>query len=347
MSFTAQELANIANASLDFYVKGPAFKQSIQDKPLLKHLEEGKKEFPGGKENISIPVKGDYTTTIQGYTHNDKVGYANPANIKRVRYPWRELHAGIAFTGTEMKENGLTIVDSDTGKEVSQVTGADQVMLTNLIEDKLDDLGEGWARDFNLMLWQDGTADAKKVAGIQSIITINPALGTTGGLDRSTTPWWRNRSVIGIVPSASLQTLTKTLRAETRQLNRYAKSPKRVNLCGSRFIEALELELTEKGYYSQTGFTNNGKNDVGVGVISLRGLGDFEYDPTLDDMGLASYCYALDLAAIKLRPMSGEDKRQHYPKRPYDQYVFYRALTWTGGLTAQQLNSSGVYSVNF
>jgi hypothetical protein len=60
MAFTAGELTNIANASLDFYYnKGDTFKQSIQAKPLLRWAESSAKSFPGGKGNISLAVKGD------------------------------------------------------------------------------------------------------------------------------------------------------------------------------------------------------------------------------------------------------------------------------------------------
>jgi hypothetical protein len=53
----------------------------------------------------------------------------------------------------------------------------------------------------------------------------------------------------------------------------------------------------------------------------------------------------LDLNAINLRPMDGEDMKKHNPARPENQYVIYQALTWTGGLIARQLNSSGVYAI--
>lgn len=348
MPFSSAELANIANAALDFYVKGPALSQTIQDKPLMMALNKNKKTFPGGKGNISLPVKGDYTTAISGYSHNDTVTYANPANIKRVVYPWKEIHAGISFTNTELKIDGLSVVDSTTGKDTTEHSDREITVLTDLLEDKLEDMGEGWARTFNSMLWQDGTQDAKQVPGILSLIVDAPTTGTTGGLDRATATWWRNRSLVGtnkITSSVSGQTLSKTLRAEARQLQRYSKNANYLWLAGSGFMKGLEAEVFEKGVYTQQGFINNGKNDIGMSDISMRGVGTCQYDPTLDDLGFQWRCYFIDLNAIKLRPMDGEEMKTHNPARPYNQYVFYRAMTWTGGLTAQQLNSSGVYEI--
>jgi hypothetical protein len=345
MAFTTAELNNIANAALDYHIKGPALAQSIQDKPLLKAMEGSKKTFPGGKGNITIPVKGDYTTALSGYTHNDSVSYANPANLKRVSFPWKELHAGITVTLTELKNDGISVVDSAQSKNVSEHSERDLTVLTGLLEDKLDDMTEGWARSFNTMLWKDGSQDSKQVPGLLSILTDTAATGTTGGIDRATTTWWRHRVATGLTYSTSGQDLSKRLRKEVRQLRRYAKNPNYLLLAGSAFLEALEAEVAEKGYYSFTGFANNGKNDIGMADISMRGIGSFVYDPTLDDINRSKYCYFIDTNSIGLRVMEGEDKKTHNPARPYDQYTLYRAMTWTGNLTAQQLNSSGVYSI--
>jgi hypothetical protein len=101
MAFTTQELDNIANAAIDYHMqRGRIKSQTLQDKPLLAAMEGKFKNFPGGKDNITVRVKGVYTTTIQGFEHDDTVSYANPANIKTATFPWKLIHAGISFTCT-------------------------------------------------------------------------------------------------------------------------------------------------------------------------------------------------------------------------------------------------------
>lgn len=348
MPFTAQELNNIANAALDFYVKGPALDQAAQKRPLYDALRKDQRTFPGGKESIIGNVKGQRTTAFAGYSHDDTVEYANPANIKQYNYFWREMHAGISVTHTELKMDGISVVDAN-GEEVVQHDGREMTAITNLLEDKLDDMAEGSADSFNRTLWLDGSQDAKVFPGLQSIIlpTATVATGTTGGIDRATNTWWRNRALTGtskITASASSQTLSKALRSEVRQLTRYNGRPSLV-LAGSSFLDALELEVAEKGVYTQEGFMKAGATDIGMADIRMRGVGTFQYDPTLDDLGLAKFCYLLDPRHIKLRPMDGEDMKRQNPARPADKYVLYRGLTWTGGLVADQLNCHGVYEV--
>lgn len=347
MPFTAPQLANIANAALDFYIKGDALDQATQDKPLLNAMLKAQKTFPGGKGNISIPVKGDRTTTIMGYTHDDTVTYQNPANIKRVIYPWREIHAGITFTNTELKIDGISVVDSLNGENTVEHTQNEMTRLTGLLKDKLDDMSRGWAEGFNKMLWQDGTQDAKQVPGIRSIVLETPNAGSTGGLDRVANVWWRNRAAVGankITSNPTNQTLVKFLRNEVRQLRRFGGRPTTA-LCGSTALQKLEAEVAEKGLYTESGWSGQGKNDIAMSSVSMRQVGTFQYDPTLDDLGFADYIYLLDLSHIGLYVMEGEDKKTHSPARPYDKYVYYRAMTWTGGMSADQLNAQGVYQV--
>lgn len=343
MAFTAAELANIANAAFDFYMKGDALKQAQQARPLLDALRRGQKTFPGGKGDIRRNVKGAPTTALMGYTHNDTVTYGNPANIKQVNYPWKELHSGIAVTHTELKMDGISVVDTN-GEETSQHSERELTAITNLLDDKLDDMTQGTADSLNEMLWLDGTQDAKEIPGIRSILSETPAIGTVGGIDAAANAWWRNRVSLAIAPSASLQTLSRELRSEVRQLRRYGGKPSLV-LCGSDFLDALDVEITEKGQYTQEGFLKSGSTDIGMADISMRGVGRFIYDPTLDDQGKSKYCYMIDPSKLYLDVMDGEDMKKHSPARPHDQYVLYRGTTLTAGLVCVQRNAHGIYSI--
>lgn len=347
MPFTAQELSNIAAAHLSHYMKGPAMAQSIQERPTYDALNKRKKSFSGGDGFIKRNVKGDYTTRLRGFEHDDQVGYENPANIKQARFVWKQLHGGIQITFDELKKDGITVTDTVTGKSTSDHSGAELHRITSLMGDKLDDMGEGIARDFNTMLWLDGTQDPKVFPGLTAFIVDDPTTGVVAGLDRGVLSWWRNRSLVGaskITHSVSAQTLTKTLRKEVRQLRRYGGRPNYLP-AGSTFLEKLEAEVFEKGTYTQQGFINNGKNDIGMSDISMRGVGTFVYDPTLDDLGYADRCFFVDTNKIRLMPMEGEDWKEHSPARPHDRYVIYRSVTWTGALVVEQMNCHGVYQV--
>lgn len=348
MSFTAEELNNITNAVLDFYVKGDAVPQSLQDRPLMQALTSKKKTFPGGKDYIRGNVKGDYTTEFVGYTHDDQVGYENPTNIKQFQYQWYEMHAGIAFSYTELKKDGLSIVDSLSGEDTSEHSDREVTAITNLLDDKINDMMEGSARSFNKTLWRDGTQDSKVFPGLRYLIADAPTSGIMGGIDRSVNTWWRNRSLVGtskIVSSPTSQTLIKTMMDEVLQLRRYSGKPS-LWLGGSTAYRKINDELRQNGQYTLTGFTNPNATNIGQADYTIPGIGAFQYDPTLDDLGYADYMYLLDQRNIQLYAMEGEDMTKHTPARPYDRYTFYRAMTYTGCLIANKINSNGVYQVS-
>jgi hypothetical protein len=351
MAITITTFDSAVSAALDFYMKGPALQQAIQEKPLLRVLEGSKKSFPGGKEYIQRSVQGAYAAALadffMGYSQADVVTYVHPDNLLPAKYKWYEIHAGIHFTHTELKQDGITVTDTLAGKSTSEHSGRDEVVLTNLLENKLQDMGESWAVSMNDMLWRNGSQSAKEVPGLTAILSDTPAVGTTGALNRATYAWWRHRALIGankITASKEDQTLTRKLRSEVRLLRKFGGKPNTI-FAGSDFLDALENEVQAKGEYTVEGFKNDGKTDIGMADISMRGVGRFQYDPTMDDLGLSKRAYIFDNSRIVLYPMEGEDKKTHTPARPFDQYVSMRALTWTGGLACWQLNCNGIYEV--
>ena len=352
MAFSQGELDNITNAALDYYIeKGEVFSSTIQDKPLLAALDKKAKTFPGGKGAISVAVKGQYDSSLGGYTHNDTVSYVNPAKIKRANYTWKEHHIGIGVTLTELKRDGISVVDSLNSDSLKNNRGREETALANLLEDKLGDMAEGYARGLNTFLWGDGTADANAMAGIRAFIKDAPAAAasTVGGIDQNAgaNSWWRNRVNLAVTTTSSGDELISFLNTEFRQLQRFGGKPD-VALCGSDFMDRLNKELRARGYYTDAGFARG--SDIKHGDLTFGGL-VFKYDPTMDDIGTtlggatsyAKRAYIIDSSKICLYYMENEKMKRHSPARPYNSYVMYRAMTTTGALAATQLNCHGVY----
>ncbi len=346
MAFTIQELENAANAVIDYHYKTPEVRaQSLQEKPLLKKLMASTKPFPGGKEEITFGVKGEYTTGIQGFEHDDEVDYDNPANLQRGRAPWKMIHWGITFSKHELLKEGISITDSMNGSGERKHSERDKILLAGILEDKIDDMAEGSDRALNLMFWRDGTQDSSLVPGIRSFVVDDPTAATVVlGLDQSVNTWWRNRASLALTATtATDQNVVNKMQTEWRQLRRYGGRPNLV-LCGGDWLEWMEKELRSKGNYTLEGFTSEKSTDMSIADISFKGV-KFQYDPTLDDEGRAKYCYVLDTRTIELKPIQGEDGQDHRPARPENKYVFYRAKTWAGGLICRQRNAQGVYSI--
>ena len=346
MPFTSQEIENLAASAIDYHWNTPTVRaQSIQDKPLLKMMMGKVKNFPGGKELLTARVKGDYTTTIQGFDSDDPVSYANPANTKTASVPYKFIHAGIQFSMPELVRAGITVDDTLTGEKTSRASMAEKIALTNLLQEKIEDMAEGSDRGLNTMFWRDGTQDSKLVPGLTAYITDTPTADVTvAGLNQSVYSWWRNRANISISLGAGPSTgaVLNTLQYEMRQLRRYGGKPNTM-LAGSDMMDRIEKELKAAGYYTQTGWAGKGRIDGSVSDLSFKGI-DIDYDPTLDDLGYSKRLYVIDSRRLYLMTVDGENGKDHAPARPEDKYVFYRAKTWVLGLMCDQRNCHGVYA---
>lgn len=338
---------DIANAILIEYTRGRTLSQTTIDKPTMRRLRERTKPISAGNRQVSDPVQGTFMADTAGfytgYTQDDVLTFQQAQNILRTFATWYETHAGLIITMTELKENGITILDNQQSREH---TGREVDILTDLLENRVEDFNESWNRMFNLMLWKDGTQDSKQPPGIASIIIDDPTTGTTMGLNRATYWWWQNRALTGsnaITPSPTDQNLTRRLRSEIRQLGVFGGRPDFAP-CGSEFMDALELEYQAKGLYTQSGFTR-GTNDMGMDQISIKGVGNFVFDPTLDQLAKSKKCYFIDTRRLRLRPMKDEDEKLSTPSRPYNYMVWLRSMTWTGAIDATQLNCHAVYEV--
>lgn len=345
MALTQAVIDNVAAAAIDYHMdKGKLFYQHIQSKPLLDAMMRSKKTFPGGKGNITLRPVFETQSTVQGFNSDDTLTFTNPTPIKTLTFSWKMLHLGITMTTDELLRDGISVVDTN-GAQTTEHSQREVTMLANILQTKLDDAAEGFAVGLNNILWKDGTQSAKEFPGIPYFISDVVATGTVAGIDRATQPLWRNVSLTGanaITPDTATGALIAALRKQVRQLTRYG-SPKYKILCGSAFLDAIESEYAARGVYSQTGFNSGG--DVGVGKLTLNGLGTFEYDPTLDALGKSKYCYFIDMSKFKLMPIEGEDMKKHYPSRPHDKMVIYRSFTWAGALVATQLNTSMVVAI--
>lgn len=353
MPFTAEQIENIANAAIDYHMeKGRVASQSIQNKPLLAAMRAKEKTFPGGKDLITLRVKGEYNDDfIAGFEHDDSVGYDDEGHIKTASFAWKLHHGGIKFSMHELLKDGISVVDSADGKSTVQHSDREMTALAGILADHLEHADESWDRSHNLLYWRDGTADPKMMAGIRAYLLDNPdAAGTIAGIDPAANTWWKNRAFTatssnGAIDSstASNQNLVTTLQKEFRQLRRFG-SPRHMILAGSDWMDAFEQELRAKGNYTLEGWAKSGRIDASVADLMFKGV-PIDYDPTLDDESLAKYAFVIDTKAFMPMVIEGESMKKHSPARPEDKYVFYRAWTWVGCLVCRQRNTSGIYAI--
>ena len=247
MPFTPDEIANINNSTLVTYIdKGKVWKQDVANKPMLKAFNAKAGKFTGGKDDVSFAVGSGYGGgSLQGYTGDDQLRHYNPTGTKRVYFPWKEHYIGKVVTMTELKKDGIDVIENGADQTTREMSGREQQALANLLDEKNEKLGADYAFSLDNLLHEDGSADAKSLAGIQALLLAVPNAGLTGGLNRVSNAWWRNRAATTAngnpitSNTADGGALIQFLQEEHRQLDMYAQgSTDRRYFAGSDFIAA-------------------------------------------------------------------------------------------------------------
>jgi len=329
MPFTVADLTDNAVFLLDKFKrnKKPAdIVIHVQNKPLLRKLVDGKEEYGSGKENFSEPVQGALMSDAAGFyagvAGDDVLTFTGASAAVDTAFPFKMMWAGLQMTRDDLMKHGIDVVPNSMNV---QFTGEDANRLADFMGTKERDFEESKAVSRNLMLWGDGTGDTKAIAGLQSIITLDPTAGSCGGIAR-TNAWWQHiaRTGVGnaqpkVAYSKADQTLTQTLDYDIIQLGRYGAVTD-TWLAGSDYIDAVKREMRAAGQQTVTGWAD-AKTGILIKGIKL-GPYDIEYDPTLDTLGFAKRCYAFPSKTIKLRPMKGHWDRNEQRNEPADQLLY-------------------------
>jgi hypothetical protein len=359
MPFTFDELATINNSTLETFIdRGKVWKQDVANKPMLEAFNRAAGSFVGGRENVTFMVGSGYGGgSLQGYSGDDQVGYYNPTGGQRARFPWKEHHIGMVVTMTELKYDGIDVVENGTDQNTREMPGREAQALANILDEKNDKLAADYTFSLDRLIHGDGSTDTKALAGIRSILADNPTVGTVGGISRVTNTWWRNQAATTanagaggqgpiIVNATGGGALIEFMDKQIRVRSKYKTGATKMRyFCGSDFIDGYKKELRANGAYTRTGW-NESNVDGSMPDPNHAGL-NLEWDPTLDDLALSKRCYAIDMGrtGLRLMYMDGQRMKKHNPARPYDRYVMYNGITMTGVMIAKQLSTSGVYDI--
>lgn len=342
MPFTSTEIQNAGKAALDFYVKNKPIDQIGTERPLLKRLMADKKSFPGGKQYIVEQLRKSYDSNFQWFYGDGQVTYNKRQSLEQAQYAWRSCHDGFALSEDDLFQNGITLIEGKGGVN----SGAERVQLTNLLQEHIEVLREGFEEKFDYELHGDGTQSTDAIEGLHALISPTPTTGTVGGLNRATYTWWRNKATTSIAAANLLDEMEKAWRACSRNGGR----PNFI-IAGEDFIDAYRAQANSSNrVIIQNG--NMAQSEGATSEYTWHGV-PIVWDPVFADLdtnsafGSATYpwqkrCYFINTRHMRLRPAKGHDMVTRTPPRVYNRYTYYWGLTWKGGLTVNRMNAHAV-----
>lgn len=350
MPFTAAEIADAGKVGLDHYLKNTPIDQIQTDRPWLRKLMGMKREFPGATLYITEQLRFTYGSNFQWYYGSQVVTYNRRQTIEQAQFAWRGCHDGFFLDEDRLAQNGITLTDNTSGVTNS---GAEAQQLTNLIREDTEALRLGFEERFDLELHLDGTQHPEALPGLDNLISLTPAVGTVGNINRATSAWWRNQALTGLTQA----NLIDNWEIIHRNQSRNGGQPD-FYVAGGTFIDTYRRALMASGTVQLS--TANQTLDGSIGDGKTPGNGLFWkgkpiiWDPVFDDVdtllgALAvpwrNRMYSVNTRHMRLRPMMGHNVISRKPPRTFDQYVYYWALTWKGALTINRGNCHAVLGV--
>jgi hypothetical protein len=363
MSFTVPVAADVTASTLEKFInpKDPSkILQHVANKPLLRVLMAKKVEFEAAgpaagttsPPNVREPVQGallrDQAGFYAGISGADVLAFKSSDGAIQTTCPVRWMHAGMQITHDELAYQGVIV----TNNKASEPTDDDQVKLFDALQLKRADYSESVMYGRNSTLWQDGTQDAKAIAGMKSILTDDPtAAGTTClGISRQNV-WWRHVADTGVGGAGPKLSYSKADQSLTERLNKvinvilplYGGNPDTA-LAGSDLIDMIIREMRAKGQLTVDGWDDKATN---LSVTGIKfGRLNIEFDPTLDLIGESKRIYIWDSSKLKLRTQKGQWGKVTAQNQPADQFVMLTSTTDRGTITCSQMDCNYVGAAN-
>lgn len=134
--------------------------------------EKGRIRLEDGGLTIVQPLDYQANSTYQRYSGFDTLNVNAVDVLTAAEYPWRQVAVNVAASGLEIRTN----------------SGANRIV--NFTKAKIKNAQRSMANGLSVDLYSDGTA-ANQINGVQAIIA-DTGVGTVGGINASTFPFWQN-----------------------------------------------------------------------------------------------------------------------------------------------------------
>lgn len=346
MPFTAAQLVTGANYSLATYDRKEPIDQINIKHRALDWLIKHKLETHFGNGSFREPVYYQNNSNTQNYFGADQVTYNERDPAKWTDFNYYNLHDGFWFDEDRLQAAGIQIVDDSDAIPTTQ----EKESLIDLLKTSYVSMKEAMQLHLGLEFYRDGSQSTKAAPGFEALIDWTPATGTVGGIDASTSTWWRNNAATGVAAAA----LIATMETQWKNCTKYGGKLPSAIFAGLTMHDTFrdQAALTINRQINDSGNAKGGITmDPSTNALFFHGV-EVVWDPTLDELdtllstttrGKTMY-FVND--SVRLRPLRGAWMKNRRPERLPDRYVHYFAKTTKYGLVANKRNSTAVIQLS-
>lgn len=274
---------------------------------------------PGGL-SIVEPLEWADNSTYQRYSGFDVLNISAVDVLSAAEFPWRQVAVNLSASGLELRTNA----------------GEDRII--NFIKAKLKNAMHSMANGQSVDMYSDGTA-ANQIGGIQLLIA-DTGLGTVGGINSTTFPFWQNVVQSAAAPLqgggaivVSATTIESLMLPLQIRLTRGADSPDLWVMSDDYFTFFEQSQTSLKRYTAD----EPGKG----GMISMK----YKNSDVFFDSGggiPTSHAYAMNTDYIEVVAHKEANMTMMDEIRSVNQDAIVRPILWMGNLVVCNRQLQGV-----
>lgn len=348
MPISNSDLQELAKVSLDDYLRNIPVDQIATERPLLKKLMAGRKQFLGAKQNVVENIRKSYGSNFGWAYGEDAVTFNKRNTTEQAAFPWRRAVDGLYLDYDRLFGNGIKVREGARGE--FKLEQNEKIQLVNLLDEQMESLKEGFMSKLDLELHRDGTQDVDAITGLDELVSLSPATGVVGGLDGATALYWRNYAETGIV-STTAGLLAQRMELAWRKCIKNGGSPDFI-LAGGKFIDAYRTYSVTVTNNAESGSVKRIDAGVGSGVntgLYFKGV-EIIWDPQFEELDALETplvewekrCYFLNTKHVKYRD---DDMDIVTPIRPHDVLAMYAMVNLRAALSVNRRNAQAVLSI--
>lgn len=348
MPISNGDLQELAKVSLDEYLRNIPVDQIATERPLLKKLMAGRKQFLGAKQNVVENIRKTYGSNFGWAYGEDAVTFNKRNTTEQAAFPWRRAVDGLYLDYDRLFGAGIKVREGGRGE--FKLEQNEKVQLLNLLDEQMEALKEGFMSKLDLELHRDGTQDVDAIAGLDALIAVAPSTGVIGGLDRATATYWRNHAETGIV-STTGGLLAERMELAWRKCIKNGGSPDFI-LAGGKFIDSYRKNAMVMTNNAESGAVKRIDAGTGSGVntgLYFKGV-EIIWDPQFEELDALDTpvvqwekrCYFLNTKHLKYRD---DDMDIVTPIRPHDVLAMYAMVNLRAALSLNRSNAQAVLSI--
>lgn len=210
---------------------------------------KGRVRTEDGGLTIVQPLDYQANSTYQRYSGFDVLNVSAVDVLTAAEFAWRQVAVNLAASGLEIRTN----------------SGANRIV--NFTKSKLKNAQRSMANGLSIDVYSDGTA-ANQIGGLQSIIA-DSGVGTVGGINATTFPFWQNvvNSAAAPIQGGGAVVLSSAT-IETMMLNTWIKLTRGTDMPDMIVMSDDLFAMYEQ---SQTSLKRYAPSDTGEGgMISMK-----------------------------------------------------------------------------